>query len=177
MTSNPPLLHYLPALLWRWLLALMLWTVLSEGSTTELPFAMGFSLLAALTSLPLLPPAPHHPGIRTLSGLARFIPFFLLQSLLGGFDVARRALHPHMPLAPRLFSYRLRLPPGWPRVLFGATVSLLPGSLATRMNGDRVEIHLLDGRTNPHRALRRVEEKVAAVFGLTLSKDDGEGPR
>ncbi|MBE0509552.1 MAG: Na+/H+ antiporter subunit E [Chromatiales bacterium] len=47
--------------------------------------------------------------INTLLGWLRFIPFFLLQSLLGGIDVARRAFHPRTPLSPTLIRYPLSL--------------------------------------------------------------------
>ena len=154
--------QYVSSLLWRWLLALLLWWVLAEGALHGLPFAIGFALLAALASLALLPPIPAQWHV--IPALLRFIPFFLLQSLLGGIDVARRAFHPQLPLAPRIIDYPLALPAGWPRVIFLNTVSLLPGTLAVTLDGDMVCLHLLDGRGDPLPALRRVEQRVAALF-------------
>lgn len=53
------------------------------------------------------------------------MPYLLWRSLYGGVDVARRALHPALPIAPRLFDHHWRLPPGLPRVVMANTVSLL----------------------------------------------------
>ena len=46
----------------------------------------------------------------------------------GGADVARRAFHPRLPVAPQLIDYPFRLPPGLPRVILVNTVRLLPGA-------------------------------------------------
>jgi multicomponent Na+:H+ antiporter subunit E len=51
--------------------------------------------ITALAGLALLPPRGRH---WSFSGLLGFLPFFLVQSLRGGADVARRALH--TPPAP-----------------------------------------------------------------------------
>ena len=154
----------IPTLLWRCLLALALWWVLAEGNLQGVGFGLVFALLAAIASLLVLPAQPSADRINTMLGWLRFIPFFLLQSLLGGVDVARRAFHPRMPLYPAVIRYPLSLSKGWPRVFFLNTVSLLPGTLAVNLDGDAVQLHLLDGRGDPQTALRQVEERVAALF-------------
>ncbi len=164
MRISLPHHRYVTALSWRTLLALWLWWILAEGEGGGWGFGLAFALLAALASLPLLPPAPWPPLGPTLRGLLRFIPFFLWQSLQGGVDVARRAFHPRLPLAPAIIHYPLSLAPGWPRIFFLNTISLLPGTLAVSLQGDRVQVHLLDGRGDPHKALRQVEERVADLF-------------
>ncbi|MGM0593086.1 MAG: Na+/H+ antiporter subunit E [Pseudomonadota bacterium] len=154
----------LSALLWRGLLLWLLWWLLAEGGGGQ-GFAVATALLAALLSLPLLPPVGGCWSWRRVVGLLRFVPFFIYNSLLGGWDVARRALHPRLPLAPRTLRYPMRLPPGWPRVIFLNTISLMPGTLAVKMEGAVATIHLLDGSGDPLPALRRVERRVAALFG------------
>jgi hypothetical protein len=49
--------------------------------------------------------------------MIRLAPGFLRSSLLGGIDVARRALHPRMPLDAGWIAYRTKLPRGLPRVI------------------------------------------------------------
>ena len=164
MNKIHPFSRALPSLLLRWLLALLLWWVLAEGDSGGLAFALAFALLAALVSVPLLPPGAAKDWHRVLTGWLRFIPFFLQQSLLGGVDVARRAFHPRLPLQPTIIRYPLGLPEGWARVFFLNTVSLLPGTLAVGLEGDTVRIHLLDGRGDAAAALRQVEERVAGLF-------------
>ena len=57
-----------------------------------------------------------------------FAGYFLRESLRGGWDVARRALSPALPMSPALVRFLLRLPPGSARWLFCNTISLLPGT-------------------------------------------------
>ena len=165
MDKRTHVFRLIPSLLWRGLLALALWWVLAEGNL-HLGFGLAFALLAALTSLVVLPASPAAERLAHLLGWLRFIPFFLLQSLLGGVDVARRAFHPRMPLYPAVVSYPLSLSEGWPRVFFLNIVSLLPGTLAVNLEGDTVHIHLLDGRGDPAAALRQLEDRVAGLFML-----------
>jgi multicomponent Na+:H+ antiporter subunit E len=154
----------IPTLLWRALLALALWWVLAEGNMQGLGLGLSFALLAALSSLLVLPASPTDNGLARLLSWLGFIPFFLWQSLLGGIDVARRAYHPRMPLYPAVITYPLGLAEGWPRVFFLNTVSLLPGTLVVKLEGNTVRIHLLDGRGDPIPALRQIEERVAGLF-------------
>lgn len=124
---------------------------------------MPAALLAIITSAALLPPAP-----LVWYELLRFVPFFLKRSLLGGADVAWRAFHPDMPIAPDLIEYPLRLPPGLPRVFMANTVSLLPGTLSAELGANCVKVHVLDGRKDFLSELEAVEQSVARMFGTSL---------
>ena len=55
-------------------------------------------------------------SIRVL-GLFRFLPFFLLQSIVGGWQTAKLAILPSMPINPGFFRYKIRLQ-GSPARLF-----------------------------------------------------------
>jgi len=107
----------------------LLWWILADGAGAP-SWWIGAPavLLAVITSAALLPPVPF-----VWYEFLRFVPFFLMRSLLGGADVAWRALHPGMPIAPDLIAYPLRLPPGLPRVFMVNTVSLLPGTLSIEL--------------------------------------------
>ena len=50
-------------------------------------------------------------------------------------------------------------------------VSLLPGTLAARLDGDQVELHLLDAGEDPEPELRRLEQAIARLSGLSLETD------
>jgi multicomponent Na+:H+ antiporter subunit E len=95
------------------------------------------------------------------------LPFFLWQSVSGGVDVALRALKPRMPLAPTVFDYRLRLPPGPAPVTMASLVSLMPGTLAT-VSGTRLRVHVLDATRGYEDELELLEAQVAWVFGVPL---------
>jgi multicomponent Na+:H+ antiporter subunit E len=106
-------------------------------------------------------------------GAVAFAPFFLAQSIRGGFDVARRALTPSLPLAPAFLEFRTRLPEGAPRVLFVNCISLLPGTFSAEVTGERVKVHLLAREDGAEERLARLEAKVAGLFGLSIPERAG----
>jgi multicomponent Na+:H+ antiporter subunit E len=155
------------AALRRALLAAALWWVLVEGELGGVVVAAGIVLTAAATSLALLP-AGRTPPL-SLSGLARFVPFFLVQSVRGGVDVAWRALAPHLPLQPGYLDYETSLPPGLPRYLFTSAVSLFPGTVAVAPqeidpDSPHLRIHVLDQRLPLTERLADLESHVSSIF-------------
>jgi multicomponent Na+:H+ antiporter subunit E len=120
---------------------------------------------AAAVSLRLLPAG----GPVRLLGLLALLPGFLWRSLVGGIDVALRALHPDLPLRPAWIAYPLRLPPGGPRVSLGSEISLLPGTLAAGSEGDRLLVHCLDSEQPILEQIAEEEERIAACLGTPLT--------
>lgn len=94
--------------------------------------------------------------------------FFLRESVRGGFDVARRAIRPSLPLKPGLLRFNTRLPAGSARLLFAGLVSLLPGTLSLGIEDAVLEIHALEASQGAVAELRALEERVAALFGVEL---------
>jgi multicomponent Na+:H+ antiporter subunit E len=104
----------------------------------------------------------------SLRGIARFLPWFALQSLAGASDVARRALLPSMPLRPGLVRHRLRLPAGVCRVSLANVVTMLPGTLSADLVDDELVVHTLDTGRDMHAMVLDLEPRIAALFGLDL---------
>jgi multicomponent Na+:H+ antiporter subunit E len=142
---------------------MLLWWVLA-GDTAWL-FGLPVVALAVGASMALQP--TRHLHIRPL-GLLRFLAFFALRSSRAGFDVARRALSPGLPIAPAIVDHRLRLRSGAARVFLADTMSLLPGTLTAALAGDRLRLHVLDTGLPHEQELRAAEAAVAALFGEAL---------
>lgn len=152
------------SLAFRTVLFALLWWILTEGATNSWLVGVPVVLLAVLASEVLL-----LPGVSwSLPGAVRFVPFFLWHSLHGGVDVARRALHPRLPISPELYDYRWRLPPGLPRVFMANTVSLLPGTLSAELDEEHLRVHVLDQTGAFASGLAVIEVRVARLFGLSL---------
>jgi multicomponent Na+:H+ antiporter subunit E len=147
----------------RVVLFAVLWWALTDGATGAWLFGIPVILLGAWTSLLLWTRQP-----LSLFGLARFLPYFVLQSLAGATDVARRALDPAMPLCPGLVRHRLRLPAGAARIGLANVISMLPGTLSADLAGDEVLVHALDTRNDVHAMVLDLEPRIAAVFGVAL---------
>ncbi len=100
-----------------------------------------------------------------------FVPYFLLQSLKGGTDVAIRALHPSLPLNPNFLAYRLSLPPGFARIFLANVLSLLPGTLSAELQGERLTVHLLTEGPDAEERVRELERRVGTIFGKEGTAD------
>lgn len=153
----------LQSILRRGVVFACVWWILVEGATASWWIGIPVILIVSATSVALV--APVNPVWRELPG---FILFFFTRSLLGGVDVAWRAIHPGLPIAPALILYPLRLPSGMPQVFLANTISLLPGTLSTELDSSFLKIHVLNGRKGILPELEMLEQKVAVVFGAAL---------
>lgn len=162
--------HVWPDLLRNAVLFTLVWWILVEGATASWWIGVPAVLLAAAISVAIISPIK-----LVWFQLLRFVPFFLIRSLLGGADVAWRAFHPGMPIDPQEIKYRVALPPGLPFVFMANTVSLLPGTLSVELTSSFLRVHVLSSRKNILAELERLEEIVAALFGISMPLSGGAG--
>lgn len=80
----------------------LLWWIFTEGTMDSWLADIPVVMLATLVSMALLPPFPW-----SLTGIVRFLPFFIWHSLRSGADVAWRTFHPNVPINPDLIDYPL----------------------------------------------------------------------
>jgi multicomponent Na+:H+ antiporter subunit E len=154
----------------RFALALGLWAVLTGGDPSAWLVGVMAAIAATYMSLELLPPRAH--GVR-LAVVIALAPAFLWDSLRGGLDVARRALHPRLPLRPVWLAYPVRLPAGAARVSLGNMLSLMPGTLAAGTQRDELCVHCLDGTMSVEAQLAMEEARIARSLGLELGARNG----
>lgn len=152
----------------RGLLFAIIWWFLTDGAADSWWMGAPAVMLAVMASIALIPTIP-----LVWHELLRFVPFFIMRSLLGGADVAWRACHPHMPIAQDLIKYSLRLPPGLPSVFMVYAINLLPGTLSAELDQCTLKIHVLDRQKNFVAELEAVEQHVARIFGVYWHKSDG----
>jgi multicomponent Na+:H+ antiporter subunit E len=142
---------------------LVLWLLLSRGGIADVAAGIVAALLGTWVSLALLPP-----------GKARLRPIpvieyavrFLVQSVVAGVDVARRALAPEMPLQTGFVRYRPASPPGMARNAFTTLTSLLPGTLPVGPDeGGALLIHCLDTAQPVSAQLAAEEQRVLRIAG------------
>ena len=150
------------AALIRALLYFGVWVVVDQSAK---PANLAVGVLAALAatwaSLKLLPPVS---GRVRLAALLALLPRFAWQSLVAGWDVARRAFAPGMPLQPGFVDYTPGLPRGSARLAFEVISSLLPGSVPTGESETRIEYHALDTRQPVAGQLATAEREYAKAL-------------
>ena len=131
----------LSAALVRGALFLLFWSALIGISRSSLAVGLLAAAAATWASLHLLPPGPQR--VR-LWPLAMLMPRFLWQSLCAGWDVARRAFDPRLPLRPGFVVFPCAHPPGHLRNTFATISSLLPGTLPCGESDGEIVFHCLD---------------------------------
>lgn len=139
-----------------------LWLLLSNVNG----WSFGLVCALAATGLSLwlrLPPL----GLR-LFYLPRFMFFFFFETLLGAWDVAKRALHPRLPLNPAWVTHSLTCPDPRVRLLLSAMVGLMPGTLSTHFDEENLYLHVLDLEQEWRRPIIAMEFHLARLLGATL---------
>jgi multicomponent Na+:H+ antiporter subunit E len=147
-----------------------LWWVIAQGEDSAWLIGLPVVVVAAAASSQL-----GRTGLRRVSpiGLAAFVGLFVRESVRGGLDVARRTLAPRLRIRPGFRNFDVRLADPSARILLVNCISLLPGTMATRLQGGRVEVHLLDADQDPEPDLRRLERAITRLFGLSPETADG----
>lgn len=156
----PSRLAVLVALGRRSLVFAVIWIALVKGDPEGMALGLVAVPAAVWVSVILMPIAGNVSLVRVLA----LVPRFVAGSILGGLDVAYRAVQPSMPLRPGWLRIDLRLPDGG-RVAYGGELSLMPGTLVAGIDDDHALVHVLD-MADPglEAALRRAEEDLAGVI-------------
>lgn len=142
----------------------LLWWVLTEGADDSWWMGSIVVFMAALISVRLTPPQP-----LSLRGFLHFVPFFIWHSLKGGIDVAWRALQPNMNIAPVLITYPLRLSSEAAQIFMANVINLMPGTLIADLEKSVLTVHVLDDRGSYWSQLTLLEQKIAALYQVSLS--------
>lgn len=151
----------------RFMFLALLWVVLTTAANEGLWLGLLAAVGATWVSLVLLPPGK---PVKVLA-LMRMLPGFVWRSLLGGVDVAWRALHPRMPLKPGWLLLPTALPEGGARVALGSEISLLPGTLVAGTRDGMLLVHCLDLDQPVEGAVRREEDLIGVAIGQRPSRD------
>ncbi|WP_160142001.1 Na+/H+ antiporter subunit E [Nitrincola tapanii] len=159
------------AFLLRLLLALLFWSLLSEGALSAWLLGLPACLLAAWLSLRLSPTPetadPMQSARLCLFALPSFLLYFVQASCVAGLDIARRTLDPKLPLHPSVFTYPTELS-GLPLWCLMGVISLLPGTLSLNWQPNCLEIHCLDQPDKAAAELVQVENRIRRLFTLPL---------
>lgn len=155
--------------------SVVVWLMLVGGDLSSWVIAVPSIALASSTVL--LWPAERPIRVSPL-GAVHFGCVFLWRCFVAGLDVARRAFGPRSAIRPGMADYHLRLPDASSRTFLANTVSLLPGTLSTAIQGDTLRMHVLDRRSDFLGEVERFESLVAAMLrrpGVTNGQHPHEG--
>ena len=157
-------------MLWAVTLALV-WALINPGDHKSWWVGIPIVVLATVAALRLHSPSPRRFN---LPGTLRFVVFFIHQSFRGGWDVAKRALSPAMPLNPAVLTYRARLRDEPAQVLLVNVISLLPGTVSAGLENGMITLHALDASPATLEETKMLEDRIAAFFSLELKEESDE---
>jgi multicomponent Na+:H+ antiporter subunit E len=141
----------------------VLWGNLTGWRPDSWVFGVPAILLGTVVGL-LVTPAPTWRV--SVTGAVSFALWFMQQNVRGAVDVSLRAMRTRLVLCPGLIDRHVALPHGAPRILFANALSLLPGTLSARLEGNSLTIHVLDLRDDIDADLRELEGRVRRLFDL-----------
>lgn len=149
----------------------LLWGGLTGWDAASWVFGAPAVLAATALSFCLAPA----PAWRlSVPGAIRFAGWFAVNSLRAALTVTGRALAWRIALTPGFRSYRTSLPPGAARICFANVITLLPGTLSVQIDGDLLEVHMLDTGGDLEAELGEVEARIRDLFALPAP---GEAPQ
>lgn len=140
-----------------------LWWLLADGGGWS--FGLPTIVLATWVALRLRL-SPWNVRLLRLPGFAWY---FLRQAVSGALDVARRALQPRRPISPAWVRYRFRDDDPRVQLLVSAIVGLFPGTLASRVDGAELHVHLLSEAEGWEQPIEELERQL----GRLLPRADG----
>ncbi|WP_151900930.1 Na+/H+ antiporter subunit E [Sulfurimonas hydrogeniphila] len=143
----------------RMFLFFIIWIILADGDISSLWIGVPAVLLSSIISLILVPPV-----FWNFTAFLKFIPFYLIRSLLGGFDVMLRVFHPALPINPGLLKYQLHLPKGVQQDMIVNVLNLLPGTLSVEIENNLLLIHVLDIGKNIKQEVLLIEDYINEIF-------------
>ncbi len=150
-----------------WLVALLgaFWWLLTAGGPFSWQLGVPAVLVAAWVGTRL---GASGDATWSVLGAAQFALLFVRESVRGGIDVTGRTLAPTPRVATGFRDYRIRLRDSRARLLFVNSVSLLPGTLAADLEGDRLKVHALDIDQDVAGELAKLERAVGRVYREAL---------
>ena len=153
------------------------WWLLTSGDAASWIVGVIVVPLAAWISIVLCKPAASYRPDTKLSmlRLLLFIPFFLLQSLRGGWSTACLAIRPGSAVSPGFIDYHIQLTCESARLFLLHVVSLLPGTVSVSLQGNIMRVHALVLSPQIDAELDECERRVAHLFSLNRSSSHDKG--
>lgn len=85
-----------------------------------------------------------HPN-HLVIGMLRYMPWLLWAIVKANIDVARRIVHPRLPIAPRVIRVAASQKTHLGQVVYANSITLTPGTVAVETGEGTIEVHALTG--------------------------------
>ena len=142
------------------------WLLLS-GIYTGLLLGLGvlscLVVVAVCRRMKIVDPEGH--PIHLIPGLLRYAPWFLWAVIKSNIDVARRILHPRLPIAPRVIRVEASQKTHLGQVIYANSITLTPGTVAVETDEGTIDVHALTRETAEDVRSGDMDHRVTDVEG------------
>ena len=125
-------------------LLFLIWLLLS-GIYTGLLLGLGLLsclvVVAVCRRMKIVDPEGHPNHL--IPGMVRYIPWLLWAIAKANIDVARRILHPRLPMSPRVFRVEASQKTHLGQVIYANSITLTPGTVAVETDEGTIDVHAL----------------------------------
>jgi len=94
----------------------------------------------------------------------RYLPWLIYQIMLANIHVAYLALHPKMPIEPRIIRIKTRLKSDLALVTFANSITLTPGTITIDIKEGVYYVHALSKKVSMDLLTGEMENRVAHIF-------------
>lgn len=106
---------------------------------------------------------PIHLGWR----LPVYLIWLLWEIVKANIDVAKRILHPRLPISPTVFTLPATQPTELGHVLYANSITLTPGTVTLQVERDEVEVHALSQEAADDLAKGEMDRRVTWIEGAS----------
>lgn len=159
-----------PSIVGRFMIIAIGWLAVTELRPSALAYGLVVVPLAVASTYLIIDPRRRggFGGIRRAAAVSgavlRFAGWVVTHAILGGLDVARRALWlPRPDIDPVWLTHRTRLTSTAGREALALALNLTPGTLSARLEGDEIDIHIITRELDVDAALAALETRIAAI--------------
>ena len=125
-------------------LLFLIWLLLS-GIYTGLLLGLGLLsclvVVAVCRRMKIVDPEGHPNHL--IPGMVRYIPWLLWAITKANIDVARRILHPRLPMSPRVIRVEASQKTHLGQVIYANSITLTPGTVAVETDEGTIDVHAL----------------------------------
>ena len=138
------------------------WFVLVGGrQISDIGFVVLFLAVTTIISIYTVPPGQW--VLRPL-GVVRFVPYFLITAIRGGWDVARRVFFRNIPIDPDFITIE-HDPDPQKTLILAWVISLLPGTASTVITEKTIIVHVLDKKLPVTEEILELQNRINQIFG------------
>ena len=125
-------------------LLFLTWLLLS-GIYTGLLLGLGalscLVVVAVCRRMKIIDPEGHPNHL--IPGLLRYMPWLLWAIVKANIDVARRIVHPRLPMSPRVIQVETSQKTHLGQVIYANSITLTPGTVAVETDEGTIDVHAL----------------------------------